>query len=300
LSRSTVVIIMLALCTTSLAFSVAPTLRHAPARVSIAPQMGIVDALKDSVIPGSQDKTLRNAIAYQALGWGLAGAAAPAMVQAKCFGVTATAGSNLLVRGLGWSNLALAGRIARGSDSDAATTGVIWFSAWYLALKAGMTAGVYSGYISAIVTWNLAMAIVSARRNGGIWSTLTSADGALLDQVLPADYEVSTRNIVGMQAFAWGIGGMFFPAKVFGLFGLATTPLVLALGTGNAITNLVLGGKIMSGSDDDAAANGVTFFGAWGILTTLGIGAGLLTGKYVSLIAMWNLAMALYCGSKLL
>ena len=130
LSRSTVVIIMLALCTTSLAFSVAPTLRHAPARVSIAPQMGIVDALKDSVIPGSQDKTLRNAIAYQALGWGLAGAAAPAMVQAKCFGVTATAGSNLLVRGLGWSNLALAGRIARGSDSDAATTGVIWFSAW--------------------------------------------------------------------------------------------------------------------------------------------------------------------------
>merc|ERR550514_391039 len=144
------------------------------------------------------------------------------------------------------------------------------------------------------------MAIISARRNGGAWNSLTSADGKLLDQVLPTDYELSTRNIVGMQAFAWGVGGLFFPARVFSLFGLATSPLVLALGTGNAITNLVLGGKIMAGTDDDAAANGVTFFGSWGVLTTLGIGAGVFTGQYVSLIAMWNLAMALYCATKIL
>lgn len=160
----------------------------------------------------------------------------------------------------------------------------------YWALKNAVAAGTYGGYASMIVTWNLAMAVVSARRNGGIWNSITSADGKLLDEVLPVDYEVSTRNIVGMQAWAWGIGGLFFPAKVFGLFGVVANPVISALGVGNAITNLVLGGKIMGGTDDDAAANGVTFFGSWGILTTLGIGAGIFTGQYVSLIAMWNLA----------
>ena len=93
-----------------------------------------------------------------------------------------------------------------------------------------------------------------------------------------------------MQTWLWGVAGLFFPAKVFGLFGLAVTPLVAALGVGNAITNLVLGGKIMGGTDAAAAANGVTFFGAWGVLTTLGVGAGLFTGQYVSLIGIWNIA----------
>jgi len=288
--------------TSALAISfAAPSLRVVqPSRVAIGPQMGLVEAVKDSVIPANSEKSLRNAVGYQALAWGIAGVCAPAVVQSKILGVTATAGSNLLVRGLGWSNLALAGRIVRGSDPNAATTGVIWFTAWHLALKSAVGAGTYAGYASALVTWNLVMAVVSARRNGGIWSSLTSADTTLLDQVLPSDYEVSTRNIVGMQAFAWGVGGLFFPAKVFGLFGLATTPLISALGLGNAITNLVLGGKIMSGSDDDAAANGLTFFGSWGILTTMAIGSGLFTGQYASLIAVWNLAMALFCASKLI
>jgi hypothetical protein len=290
---------MLHLATSALAFQAGGLRMHAP-RAVISPQMSLVDSLKESVVPANQDKTLRNAVGYQALAWGIAGIAAPAFVQSKFLGVTATATTNTLVRGLGWSNLALAGRITSGSDSDAATTGVIWFSLWYWALKNAVAAGTYGGYASMLVTWNLAMAVVSARRNGGIWNSITSADGKLLDEVLPVDYEVSTRNIVGMQAWAWGIGGLFFPAKVFGLFGVVTNPLISALGVGNAITNLVLGGKIMGGTDDDAAANGVTFFGSWGILTTLGIGAGIFTGQYVSLIAMWNLAMALYCATKLL
>ena len=140
-----------------------------------------------------------------------------------------------------------------------------------------------------IVTWNLAMAVVSARRNGGIWNSITSADGKLLDEVLPVDYEVSTRNIVGMQAWAWGIGGLFFPAKVFGLFGVVANPVISALGVGNAITNLVLGGKIMGGTDDDAARM-ASPSSARGAFYSLGIGAGIFTGQYVSLIAMWNLA----------
>ena len=169
----------------------------------------------------------------------------------------------------------------------------------YWALGKGAASGVYAGYVGAIVTWNLAMAVIAARRNGGIWSTLTSADGKLLDEILPRDYEVTTRNIVGMQAFAWGLMGLFGSSTLFTLLGLTATPLLSALSLGNAITNLVLGGKIMGGSDDDAAANGVTFFGSWGVLAALGVGSGLLTGQYMSLVAIWNLAMAVYCATKL-
>ena len=124
---------MLHLATSALAFRIqvpAGSARmHAP-RAVISPQMSLVDSLKESVVPANQDKTLRNAVGYQALAWGIAGIAAPAFVQSKFLGVTATATTNTLVRGLGWSNLALAGRITSGSDSDAATTGVIWFSLW--------------------------------------------------------------------------------------------------------------------------------------------------------------------------
>lgn len=292
---------MLALTSTALAFSVAPNLHvHTHARVAFAPQMGLVEAVKDSIVPANQDKTLRNAFGYQALAWGVASAAIPTMTQAKVMGVTATAGSNLLLRGLGWSNLALAGRIMRSSDAEAATTGVIFFSLLYTTLKAAVAAGTYAGYVGHIVTWNLAMAVIAARRNGGIWSTATSADTKLLDEVLPRDYEVSTRNIVGMQVWAWGLGSLVAPAKVLSVLGLAASPLVNALTLCNAITNLILGGKIMGGNDDDAAANGVTFFGAWGILGTLAVGAGLMTGQYASLIAVWNLAMTAYCATKLL
>ena len=120
---------MLHLCTSALAFQVGGLRMHAP-RAAVAPQMNLVDSLKDSVVPANQDKTLRNVVGYQALAWGIAGVAAPAFVQSKMLGVTATAASNTLIRGMGWSNLALAGRVTSGSDSDAATTGVIWFTMW--------------------------------------------------------------------------------------------------------------------------------------------------------------------------
>ena len=59
---------------------------------------------------------------------------------------------------------------------------------------------------------------------------------------------------------------MFFASKVNSILGIATTPVLSALGVGLALTNLVLGGKVMAGTDNDAAANGVLFFGGWAVL----------------------------------
>lgn len=106
------------------------------------------------------------------------------------------------------------------------------------------------------------MAIVAGRRNGGAYNTLTTADTTALSSLLPRDYETSTRNMVGFQATGWGIAGVFFPAFTFNLLGMAVTPVMSALMTGIGLTNIILGGKILGGSDDAAAANAITFNGA--------------------------------------
>lgn len=240
-------------------------------------------------------------VGYQALGWGVAGALVPSMLTGNLLGATATASSNLFMRGLAWSNLALAGRFASGSDSDAATSGVLWFGMWYWALKQAVAAGTYAGtYMPMIVVWNGLMALSAVRRSGGLWNTVTNLDTSSLNSILPRDFEMSTRNFVGMQTLAWGVLGFLNPSFLFGLVGVAATPLVSALLLGNSISNTVLAGKILGGSDDEAAANGVTFFGAWGVLGALAVSKGVLTGQYAGLIAVWNLASAAFCASKIL
>lgn len=74
-------------------------------------------------------------VGYQALGWGLSGLLAPAWLCSNILGVACTPAVAAALRGLSLGNLCLAGRFFGGSDSDAAATGVVWFSAWYLALK---------------------------------------------------------------------------------------------------------------------------------------------------------------------
>jgi hypothetical protein len=277
--------------------------RVAPARVALHPQMGVMDvvnSVKDSVVPSNSDQTLRNAFGYQALGWGAAGLLAPTYLSANVLGVTATTASNMLMRGMALSNLALATRFTGGSDADAATTGVVWFGLWYWCLNNAVSSGAFGGMVPMVVTWNAIMALVAARRRGGIWSTVTNADTELLDGLLPKDFDTSMRNFVGMQMSAWGVGLMFFASKVNSILGIATTPVLSALGVGLALTNLVLGGKVMAGTDNDAAANGVLFFGGWAVLNYMGKAAGVLTGANVGLLTLWNAACGAYCAYKLL
>lgn len=297
---------LVALSLNALAFSASmmqakPAIVASTTRMPSVATMGLVDSVKNSVVPDNAEQTYRNVVGYQALGWGVAAAAAPAFVHSNIIGATATASSTLLMRGLGWSNLALAGRLTSGSDSDAAAAGVVWFSLWYWAMKNAVQAGAYGGArIGMVVVWNGLMALAAARRNGGVWNTLTSLDTTTLNSLLPRDYELSVRNFVGIQALGWGVGGFFFAPKILSLLGIAGSPLINAMLMGNAITNTVLAGKILGGTDDEAAANGVTFFGAWGVLGALAVRSGVLTGQYAMLVAIWNLLSAAYCASKIL
>lgn len=206
----------------------------------------------------------------------------------------------MMMRGASLGNLALAGRFTGGSDAEAATTGFVWFALWTWALRNAARSGAFAGYAATLVTWNAAMALVSARRRGGLWATVSNADTDLLNSVLPRDYERSLRNFVGMQMSAWGVGGLFFADALGKTIGLTSTPFVAALGIGNAITNLVLGGKVMGGSDSAAAANGVVFFGGWAALTYLAKGAGVLTGANLNILILWNALSAAWCAKNLM
>lgn len=234
---------------------------------------------------------------YQALAWGVGGLFAPAFMTTEILGQTVCATSTLCMRGIALGNLALAGRFTRGTDSDAATSGLIWFALWYNTLK-NVGFGT-SGYVPVLATGNAIMALVAARRRGGLWKSITTADTELLDTLLPRDYKTSVRNVIGMQMSLWGLAGLFFPTALAATLGLAMSPFVSALTAGNAVTNLVLGGRVMGGSDEDAAANGVVFFGGWATLVYLAKAAGTLTGANLNLLIVWNGACAAYCAWKL-
>ena len=221
------------------------------------------------------------------------------MVHTKVLGVTATATSLLMMRGLALGNLALANRFTSGSDADAAATGFVWFALWWNTLKNAVAAGTLGGYMGMVTTWNMLCALACARRQGGLWNTVTDADTKILDAHLPRDYEISTRNIVGFQMLGWAIAGLFFPATMGAKLGMASTALTNVMGTGLAATNLVLGGRVLGGTDNEAAANGVVYFGGWAVLLHLAKGAGTLTGANLGLLVLWNAASAAYCAYKL-
>jgi hypothetical protein len=260
----------------------------------------IVTSVKDAVVPANRDQTLRNAFGYQALGFGAMMIAAPHWYMGQ-FGVTAMSGAaTMMSRGLGLGCLMMSGQLTGGTDSEAAATGFLWFALWHRHLKAN--AALFGGYIGALITWDLAMAVIAARRQGGLWKTITSLDVDGLNAVLPTSYDLKLRNFVGMQMAAWGVMCAFFQPFLFGKYvlSMASTPLTSVLATGISFQNFLVGGKIMAGSDEAAAPKGVLFFGGWAVLAAMAKSAGVLTGQYTNVLIAWNALSALYCAKTML
>ena len=84
----------------------------------------------------------------------------------------------------------------------------------------------------------------------------------------------------------------FFGAK---LLNVASTPLLAMSATGIAIANLLLGGKIMAGSDSDAATDGAVLFTGYFLISYLATAAGVFSGAWMSFLPYVNLATAAYC-----
>ena len=106
---------------------------------------------------------------------------------------------------------------------------------------------------------------------------------------------------------AWGAYIMFAPGNFFSRFGVGTADrygaLVVSAATkffasGLAVNNLILGGKVLAGDNDDAAQDGLLFFGGWTLLLKLAQSASAVSGAWVTPCLWWNGAMALYAAKR--
>jgi len=264
--------------------------------------MGVVDSVKTSVVPDNTDQTLRNAFGLQAVGWGVGGLVVPNAMMTTLFGTAISGASVPLMRGLGVANLLLGVRMCKGSDSEAAATGFLFFAVWYKLLTKAVAAGTIGGYGAQIALWNGLCALSAARRQGGLFDTLTKLDMSALTNLLPNDREVSVRNIVGVQTSIWGVICTFYQSFFFGskLLGCAAGTMGALTASGIGLAALLLGGKVTSGSEDDAASTGLVLFGAWATIGWLGKAAGVFTGSYMAAVTIWNAAVAAYCLTKML
>ena len=163
----------------------------------------------------------------------------------------------------------------------------------------------------------------------------TNVDVDVVSSVLPRDQKASLRNFVGIQALGWAISGIFFSSALTSTLGasrvtphtrllpftplpssrpahteltrpllpttgLASTKMISFLTAGGALTNLLLASRVFGGDDNDAAANGVVFFGGWAVLTYLAKQAGTMTAANTNLLILWNAASAALCLKQLL
>jgi len=233
----------------------------------------------------------------------------PAWLAQKTLGISTSGTSDVIVRGASIAALLLGARIGRpprprprklppgkfskrnprtgDGDRDAAKSALLWLGGWYYILKGS------TGVAGKTATVCGLLALSAARRCGGLWNAATSLDTDQLSAVLPQNRDASFQNIVGAQMMLWGFGLWFAPDMIMSnIIGKGSVPSVLLKGL--AINNLVLGGKVMSGSEDDAKTNGLLFFGGWAAISLLAKNAGYISGQYALPVLAWNAACAAY------
>ena len=294
---------MLALTTAALSFNVAVRPSIAVARTVSPLKMGLVDDVKNSVVPADTSETLRNVMGWQMTGWGIGCTAAPAYMMTTLFATSISGPQVPLFRAMGLAMLALGARVTGGSDDDAALSGLVFYGAWYKLLTAAAAAGISAGYTTTIATWNLLCALSCARRSGGLFKRVTELDLGVVDSVLPKDTKVSTRNIVGANVAAWGLICWKFQDFFLGsriVAGGATPLMTSVILPGIALANLLLAGKIFAGSDKDAATNGAVILGGYGVIGYLAAKAGVFAGTWMGWLPLVNFALAAYCAKELL
>ena len=247
-----------------------------------------VESIKGSVAPADLGATNQALYSWVGAAVGVAGLAKPAWLAEQTLGIATNGATDVIIRGSAMAALLLGARAGQESEANAAKTALLWFGGWWYFLRgstgvAGRTAAA-CGLI----------ALSAARRSGGLWKFATSLDTDGLSSILPKNRDVTMRNIVGMQMMGWGFALWFAPQLVTdSIMGEKAAVAAVAL-KGLAVNNLVLGGKVMAGTEDSARTNGLIFFGAWTALSILAKNAGIASGQYLVPVIAWNAACAAY------
>jgi len=257
-----------------------PKLHHQAAAVDM-------DSVKRSVAPAEIGSTSQAVYSWIGLAVGAVGVVKPEMVASKVLGVASGGNSDVAIRGASLAAMLLGARVGREGDAQAAASATLWLGGWAYMLRGA------SGVAARTQTICALLALSAVRRSGGLYNFVTSLDTTQLSAILPTNRDLSMQNVVGMQAMAWGFGLLFAPGYIAAnLMGGAAAPAIVT--NGLAINNLVLGGKIMSGSEADARTNGLLFFGGWTAIMVMARNAGMMTGQYAVPCLAWNAACAAY------
>mmetsp|Transcript_22696 Transcript_22696/g.68113 ORF Transcript_22696/g.68113 Transcript_22696/m.68113 type:complete len:286 (+) Transcript_22696:78-935(+) len=245
------------------------------------------DSLKRAVAPAEIGSTSQAVYSWVGLAVGAAGVVKPELVAQKLLGVASGGNTDIAIRGASLAAMLLGARVGRESDSAAAGSAALWLGAWAYMLRGA------TGVAARTQTACALLALSAVRRSGGLYNFVTTLDTDGLSAILPTNRDLSMQNVVGMQAMAWGFGLLFAPQYIAtNLMGSAAAPAIVT--NGLAINNLVLGGKIMSGSESDARNNGLLFFGGWTAIMVMARNAGLMSGQYAVPCLAWNAACAAY------
>ena len=107
--------------------------------------------------------------------------------------------------------------------------------------------------------------------------------------------------ILFRKMIAWGAYIALAPQNFFSRFGIGTAVkgggLAVSAATaffakGLALNNLILGGKVLAGSNEDAASDGLIFFGGWVALLQMAKTAGAISGASLAPCIWFNAFMA--------
>ena len=277
--------LLVALATSVAAFQ-APSRVVAPFRPAAAALD--VESIKGSVAPSDLGDTQQALYSWVGAAVGAAGVVKPAWLAEKTLGLATNGATDVIVRGASMAAILLSARIGKESDANSAKSALTWFGAWYWITRGSTGA---AGRCAAACGL---LALSAARRSGGLWKAATSLDTDILSSILPKNQDVSMQNIVGMQMMAWGLGLWFAPGFVTSNIMGEKAAISAVMLKGLAVNNLVLGGKVMAGSESDAAVNGLIFFGGWTALSVLARNAGVASGQYLVPVIAWNAACAAY------
>mmetsp|Transcript_17428 Transcript_17428/g.53596 ORF Transcript_17428/g.53596 Transcript_17428/m.53596 type:complete len:283 (-) Transcript_17428:124-972(-) len=245
-----------------------------------------VDAIKNAVAPSELSASSQAIYSWTGLALGAVSLVKPEMIGEKVLGIAGTGANAGMIRGAGLAAALLGSRLGRDSDSQAASSAALWLGGWAYMLRGA------AGVAGRTQTVCALLALSALRRSGGLYNFVTTLDTNGLSAVLPKNRDVSMQNIVGMQMMAWGLGLIFAPAWLATNVCGVSHPA--ALTTGLAVNNLVLGGRVMSGSEADARSNGLLFFGGWAAIAVMARNAGHFSGQYAVPVIAWNAACAAY------
>ena len=270
--------------------SVATAFRTPAVRFARAPPVQAaldVDGIKNAIAPSEIGASSQAIYSWGGLALGACSIIKPELVAEKVLGVASSGSNAVMIRGAGLAAALLGARLGRDSDSQAASSAALWLGGWAYMLRNA------AGVAGRTQTICALLALSAVRRTGGLYNFVTTLDTNGLNAVLPKNRDLTMQNVVGVQMLGWGLGLLFAPEWLTSnIMGGKVGPTILLQGL--AINNLVLGGKVMAGSESDARNNGLLFFGGWAAISVVARNAGLMSGQYAVPCLAWNAACAAY------